>query len=76
MGGSTRQKGATVFFSLQQQENWRLHLYWSTWRVVIPRGYNRSIIVRIIIYTVDSRYSGFLKYGYLDILAIWFGMDC
>ncbi len=27
-------------------------------------------------YTVDSRYSCSLKYGHLDILAIWFGTDC
>ena len=27
-------------------------------------------------YTVDSRYSGSLKYGHLDIPAIWFGMEC
>ena len=26
--------------------------------------------------TVDSRYSGSLKYGHLDILAIWLGTEC
>ncbi len=29
-----------------------------------------------IIYTVDSRYSGSLKYGHLDIPAIWLGTEC
>ncbi len=29
----------------------------------------------IIQYTVDSRYSGSLKYGHLDI-AIWLGTEC
>ncbi len=27
-------------------------------------------------YTVDSRYSGSLKYGHLDIPAIWLGTEC
>ncbi len=26
--------------------------------------------------TVDSRYSGSLKYGHLDIPAIWLGTEC
>ncbi len=28
------------------------------------------------IHTVDSRYSGSLKYGHLDIPAIWLGTEC
>ncbi len=27
-------------------------------------------------YTVDSRYSDSLKYGHLDIPAIWLGTEC
>ncbi len=30
----------------------------------------------IHVYTVDSRYSGSLKYGHLDIPAIWLGTEC
>ncbi len=27
-------------------------------------------------YSIDSRYSGSLKYGHLDIPAIWLGTEC
>ena len=36
----------------------------------------RELIYISIEYTVDSRYSGSLKYGHLDIPAIWFGTEC
>ncbi len=33
-------------------------------------------VVHTYCHTVDSRYSGSLKYGHLDIPAIWLGTEC
>ena len=30
----------------------------------------------VLLCTVDSRYSGSLKYGHLDIPAIWLSTEC
>ncbi len=38
---------------------------------------NKQLAITIaLVYTVDSRYSGSLKYGHLDIPAIWLGTEC
>ncbi len=50
-------------------------------RVLMPRCKCQSFRAMKLQYysrlhAVDSRYSGSLKYGHLDIPTIWFGTDC
>ena len=35
-----------------------------------------TILLKIECSIIDSRYSGSMKYGHLDILAIWLGTEC
>ncbi len=55
-------------------------VFYTQWRIQgeIP-GCHRSplsVCSYMSLYTVDSRYSGPLKCGHLDIPAVWFGTEC